>query len=61
MKRAVRYLLESFEIMEELCSVLRENRIRRGSLDFDLPEPEILLDLQGRPESIVRAEGTWRT
>jgi ribonuclease R len=50
------YLIESFEIMEELCSVLRENRIRRGSLDFDLPEPEILLDLQGRPESIVRAE-----
>ncbi|MEW6599573.1 MAG: ribonuclease R [Nitrospirota bacterium] len=50
------YLIESFEIMEELCYVLRKNRIKRGSLDFDLPEPEILLDLKGRPESIVRAE-----
>jgi ribonuclease R len=52
------YLLESFEAMEELFSVLREIRIKRGSLDFDLPEPEILLDLQGRPESIGRAERT---
>lgn len=50
------YLIESFEIMEELCSVLRNNRIKRGSLDFDLPEPQIMLDLQGRPESIIRAE-----
>jgi ribonuclease R len=30
--------------------------MERGSLDFDLPEPEILLDLQGRPEAILRAE-----
>jgi ribonuclease R len=52
------YLLESFETMEELFSVLRKLRIKRGSLDFDLPEPEILLDLQGSPESIVRAERT---
>jgi ribonuclease R len=50
------YLLESFEAMEELCAVLRAQRIRRGSLDFDLPEPEVLLDIQGRPEAIVRAE-----
>ncbi len=49
-------LLESFEHMNEVSSLLRKNRIRRGSLDFDLPEPEILLDLQGRPESIIRAE-----
>ena len=33
-------------------------RRRRGSLDFDLPEAEIVLDLQGRPENIVRAERT---
>lgn len=50
------HLVKSFELMEELSAVLRKNRIKRGSLDFDLPEPEILLDLQGRPESIVRAE-----
>ncbi|HDH53401.1 MAG TPA: ribonuclease R, partial [Nitrospirae bacterium] len=50
------YLLESFELMEELCDILRKQRMKRGSLDFDLPEPEIVLDLQGRPEAIIRAE-----
>lgn len=50
------YLIDSFEKMEELSNILREQRVRRGSLDFDLPEPEVLLDLQGRPEAIVRAE-----
>ncbi len=50
------YLLENLELMEELCAILRTQRIARGSLDFDLPEPEILLDLQGRPESILKSE-----
>jgi ribonuclease R len=49
-------LLHNFEIMAELCNILKEKRIRRGSLDFDLPEPEVLLDMQGRPEAIVKAE-----
>ena len=50
------YLLSDFELMAELCGVLRKKRIERGSLDFDLPEPEVLLDMQGRPEAIVKAE-----
>jgi len=50
------YLLESFELMSELSELLRDQRISRGSLDFDLPEPEVLLDLQGRPEAICKAE-----
>lgn len=50
------YLLESLEIMEELYEMLRRQRTERGSLDFDLPEPEVLLDIQGRPESIATAE-----
>jgi ribonuclease R len=50
------YLLESFELMSELSELLRDRRINRGSLDFDLPEPEVLLDLQGRPEAICKAE-----
>jgi len=49
-------LLSDFEFMAELCGVLRKKRLDRGSLDFDLPEPEVLLDMQGRPEAIVRAE-----
>lgn len=50
------YLLKDFELMGELCSVLRSIRLERGSLDFDLPEPEVLLDMQGNPEAILRAE-----
>lgn len=50
------YLLGDFELMGELCGILRKKRLNRGSLDFDLPEPEILLDLQGKPEAIIRAE-----
>ncbi len=55
-RRRYNYLLESFEIMQELCELLRKRRIKRGSLDFDLPEPEVLLDIQGRPEAIIKAE-----
>ena len=50
------YLLRDFEIMGELCNILKDRRLKRGSLDFDLPEPEILLDIQGKPEAIVKAE-----
>jgi len=50
------YLLRDFELMGELCGILRNRRLKRGSLDFDLPEPEVLLDLQGVPDAIVRAE-----
>jgi ribonuclease R len=43
-------------VMAELAQRLTAMRRQRGSLDFDLPEAEIVLDLQGRPENIVRAE-----
>ncbi len=36
--------------------LIYEQRKARGNLDFDLPEAEIILDLQGVPENIVRAE-----
>lgn len=49
-------LLEDFDMMGELCGLLRQKRLLRGSLDFDLPEPEVLLDVQGRPEAVIRAE-----
>ncbi len=44
-------------LMGTLMKRLREARRRRGSIDFDLPEPEILIDITtGEPESIVRSE-----
>ena len=34
-------------------------RQRRGSIDFDLPEPVIEFDAQGAMQSIVRSERSW--
>ncbi len=42
--------------MGELARTMRARRRERGSLDFDLPEAEIVLDVRGRPEDIVRGE-----
>lgn len=52
------HLLGDLKIMEELALRLMAKRRERGSIDFDLPEPEIVLGLQGQTESIVRAERT---
>jgi ribonuclease R len=51
-----RHLVDQFKLMEELALLLYDSRRARGNLDFDLPEAEIILDLQGMPENIVRAE-----
>ncbi|MCE5194327.1 MAG: ribonuclease R [Nitrospiraceae bacterium] len=49
-------LVPDFELMGELCGILRNKRLQRGSLDFDLPEPEVVLDIQGSPEAIINSE-----
>src|SRR5262249_10339269 len=49
-------LLTPLEHAERLAAALLARRRARGAIDFDLPEAEILLDLRGRPEQIVRAE-----
>ena len=51
-----RNAVDQFKLMEELALLIYETRRARGNLDFDLPEAEIVLDLQGMPENIVRAE-----
>jgi ribonuclease R len=49
-------LVPLFELMKELFEVLNKRRKRRGSIDFDLKEPEIILDDQGLVEAIVALE-----
>jgi len=49
-------IYKDLQAMAELCATLRARRMERGSIDFDLPEPEVILDVQGRIEEIVRAE-----
>ncbi len=56
LRQRYEYLLQDFELMAQLTEALRHRRLQRGSLDFDLPEPEVILDLRGNPEAIAVAE-----
>jgi ribonuclease R len=49
-------LVDVFELMRELAVVLNRKRVRRGSIDFDLPEPVIEFDEHGLMRSIARSE-----
>jgi ribonuclease R len=49
-------LVDVFELMRELAMVLNRKRVRRGSIDFDLPEPVIAFDEAGLMTSITRSE-----
>jgi ribonuclease R len=49
-------LVENFELMRELQMILNRKRERRGSIDFDLPEPVIEFDELGLMKSIARSE-----
>src|SRR4051794_22155708 len=49
-------LVPLFETMRELFQILNRRRHRRGSIDFDLKEPEIVLDDAGLVEAIIAAE-----
>jgi ribonuclease R len=49
-------LLPFFELMFELFGILNGRRRRRGSVDFDLPQAEVLMDEAGRIEDIIVAE-----
>lgn len=44
------------EHMGELTEIIAEKRKRRGSLDFDLPEPEITIDMEGGIKDVLRSE-----
>ena len=49
-------LIENFELMRDLAMILNRKRERRGSIDFDLPEPVIEFDEHGLMKSIARSE-----
>ncbi|HET9100728.1 MAG TPA: VacB/RNase II family 3'-5' exoribonuclease [Acidobacteriaceae bacterium] len=52
-------LVPEFERMLELAQKMNARREQRGSIDFDLPEPVIEFDEQGRMRGIVRSDRTW--
>jgi ribonuclease R len=46
------------KVLDEVARKLRRARMKRGSLDFDLPEPKITLDDEtGVPTAVVRRAG----
>ncbi len=49
-------LVAGFERMRDLALILNRKRERRGSIDFDLPEPVIEFDELGLMKSITRSE-----
>jgi ribonuclease R len=49
-------LVPTFDLMRELFDILNRRRRRRGSIDFDLPEAEVILSEIGEIEAIVASE-----
>jgi ribonuclease R len=49
-------LVPTFERMRDLAIILNRKRQKRGSIDFDLPEPVIEFDEMGLMKSITRSE-----
>ncbi len=48
-------LVPRFELMRELADILNRKRVRRGSIDFDLPEPLLEFDEFGEMTGVTRA------
>src|SRR5690349_17395087 len=46
-------LVPMFELMRELFQILNDARRRRGSIDFDLNEAEVIIDEAGAVEAII--------
>jgi ribonuclease R len=51
-----RALIPTFELMREVFETLNARRRRLGSIDFDLEEPELILDEAGLVEAVVASE-----
>src|SRR5262249_53233121 len=52
-------LAGNFDLMYELAQILNRKRVKRGSIDFDLPEPVIEFDDFGLMKSIAPSERNW--
>jgi ribonuclease R len=52
-------LAENFDLMYELAQILNRKRVKRGSIDFDLPEPVIEFDEFGLMKSVEASERNW--
>ncbi len=53
------HVVDSLKKMYQLAQILYKKRYKRGSLDFDLPEPVVVLNAEGEPIDIYKAERLW--
>ncbi len=49
-------LIQDLKVMHNLADQLKKKRIKRGSMDFDLPEPEVIMDIDGVTQGIIKRE-----
>ncbi len=49
-------LVDNFKLMRELAMALRDQRMRRGAIDFDFQESKVIVDAEGKPVDIVKRE-----
>lgn len=47
-------MIDGLRVAHELSRILRSRRMKRGALDFDLPEPVVKLDKEGKPASVTK-------
>ena len=50
------HIVDVFELMKEVALLLNAKRKKRGSIDFDLPEPVIEFDENGLMQGVTRSE-----
>lgn len=59
LRRSYDQFVPHFEGMLDLAKRLNGKRVRRGSIDFDLPEPVIDFDERGAMRGVHKSERAW--
>ncbi len=56
MRERYQELVPRFELMRDLALILNRKRVKRGSIDFDMPESNVQLDAEGQMVGVTRGE-----
>lgn len=56
MKQKYAHIYDVLKNMETLCKILRKQRENRGAIDFDFDEAKVILDDEGKPIEVKKAE-----
>ncbi|RKD29124.1 ribonuclease R [Thermohalobacter berrensis] len=56
LRKRYSHILDDLKKMEHLCNILRRRREERGSIDFNFSESKIILNEDGKPVEVKKAE-----